>query len=74
MAEGEHKCRDKENLHFRDKRYSSGGTWQDLPQAVLPCCSATASQWRHPPGLHCQTLPRLPDTGCQGEHGAQHGS
>ena len=31
VAEGERKRRDKENMHFRDRRYGSGGMWQDLP-------------------------------------------
>ena len=74
VAEGERKRRDKENIHFWDKRYTSGGTQQELLQAVLPCCSATAPRWRHPLGLHCRILPLLPDTGCQGGHGAQRGS
>lgn len=56
MAEGEHKHRNKENIHFWDKRYSSGGAQQDLPQAAPAHCSATALRWRHPQQLHGQTL------------------
>lgn len=66
MAEGEHKHRHEENIHFWDKCYSSRGMWQELPQAAPAHCSATAPRWRHPQGLHRQTLPQLPETGCQG--------
>lgn len=54
MAEGECNCRDKENTHFWDKCYSSAGTRQELPRAAPAHCSATAPQWRHPQGPHCQ--------------------
>lgn len=63
MAEGECKQRDKKNIHFMDKCCSSGGTWQELVQALLPPCSGRVLQERNSLRHQCQTLPWLHGAG-----------
>lgn len=72
MAERGCEGRDKENIHFWDKHYHSGGTWQELPQVALPW--SLLSHCAMMEELHHQALSWLPDTRCQGEHRAQPGS